>query len=183
MIPILSLSETFFYFIVICIAGAVCVATLLELRRGSGRGAEAALTLILSAALIALILFLAYRDRLALPSDLRLNVALGLGLIGYFAAMVRRLTGDRLDSWAGWYLGIMIGFGLTLYLIAVFRPVYLAAFTFAASVPVLGLVTVTAPPLFFLTFEKRNGTLSRLILSGFATLALLGLYAIPALAG
>lgn len=181
MIPILRLSEPFFYFIVICIAGLACVAALFGMRRENGRSPGAWVTLLFSIAVIALIFYLSYHDLLVLPSDLRLNAALGLGLTIYFAAILRRLPGDRIDGWASWYFGIMIGFGLTLYLIAAFRPVYLPVFAPVASFPVLGLVAITALPLFFLTFDERNGVPSRLVLSVFATLALLGLYAIPTL--
>lgn len=181
MIPILRLSEPFFYFIVICIAGLACVAALFGMRRENGRRPGSWATLLFSIAVIALIFYLSYHDLLVLPSDLRLNAALGLGLTIYFAAILRRLPGDRIDGWASWYFGVMIGFGLTLYLIAAFRPVYLPVFAPVASFPVLGLVAITALPLFFLTFDERNGVPSRLVLSVFATLALLGLYAIPTL--
>ena len=79
MIPILRFSEPFFYFLSACVAAVVCVTSLYGMRLKSGRTVYSAVSFIGSAAVIAGVLVLFYRDWMVVEEAHGLCDDVGLG--------------------------------------------------------------------------------------------------------
>lgn len=188
MIPILRFSEPFFYFLSACVAAVVCVTSLYGMRLKSGRTVYSAVSFIGSAAVIAGVLVLFYRDWMVLPSSLWGSAAYGVGLCLLFADLIQWRIADKMDGWLAWFFGLIVAMGLTLYLTAVFEPGYLSFFRPLASTPALTLVLILGSALFYAAFgdekrERGGGKIVRLTLALFFALALTGLYALPRMIG
>lgn len=181
MIPILQFSEAFFFFLAVCIAALICIATLYGMKSKAGRTLEAVFALIVSLLTMGTIFFLSYRDQLAFPRNPWGEIALCVGLTILFADLFRRKAAKKHSQPTAWASGLLIGVGLTLYLIAVFSPAELGIFTILGSFPCLTVVFVLGFSIFYSLIEGRDGNLARGLIAFFCASALCALYALPRL--
>lgn len=181
MIPILQFSEPFFFFLAVYIAALICIVTLYGMKSKAGRTLDAALTLIVSLLVMGAIFFLSYRDQLAFPRNPWGKIALCAGLTLIFADLFRRRAAKKHSQTTAWASGLLVGFGLTLYLIAVFSPAELGFLLFLGSFPCLIAIFILGFAIFYSLIEGQDGILARALTAFFCASALCALYALPRL--